>query len=859
MKKFFASLIILITIAGNDVFAQLILPKFNPINKQTTFSSEDEDSNPLPFNDGNSIYYNRLYIDGTGENTTVTSQDVWYATKAKDGWEKPYRLLKEDDLLGENLIVGTNKAGTRIYVFNALPEKDTLIRKLFYLDKAEEKYKWSDPVEVKIPGLEFGNGFLHFYVNTGETAILISKPPKGKDKDEDLFVSLKDTNGNWSSIIDLGSTINTNRFEVGSFLTNDLTTLYFSSEGHGGFGAADIFVSMRLDDSWQKWSKPMNLGEPINSTECDASFTMTNANEVYFTSDRASQHSNIFQGTTVGEVVLINTDTIRGVFINNGEAVSGVRFIITSSEGNVVGNVITDKDGGFKFKKLEGQEDYFVKLDGEDSDFLGSKIYFVNQKGVKAERYVLTEDGVFVNSNDLEFAETITGVFNYNSLPVFQSALVVLDVNGFPLDTIFTDSKGNFSYSLLSLEGGFSIIPLNMTDDDFVNVDMFLIDGSGQNLKSLKPNEFHLVEIKNDKVISRPSMAAVLQRAIDVEYNADNKNDTIRGVFINNGEAVSGVRFVITDSEGNVVGSVITDKDGGFKFKKLEGQEDYFVKLDEEDSDFVGSKIYFVNQKGAKAERYVLTEEGAFVNSNDLESAETITGVFNYNSLPAVQSGLVVLDVNGFPLDTIFTDSKGNFSYSLLSLEGGFSIIPLNMTDDDFLNVDMFLVDGSGQNLKSLKPNEVHLVDIGDDKTTPSPSMAAVLQRAIDVEDNSDNKNEIAAISSATGDLDIIYFDFGQISAPLEELDKLSLIVSAVKRIENKTIMLIAHTDNVGDESVNLGVAAARGASIRAALVERGVAVNKITLITKGETKPVAPNNTAEGRAKNRRVQVIIK
>jgi outer membrane protein OmpA-like peptidoglycan-associated protein len=642
MKKFFASLTIVITIAGNTVFAQLILPKINPINKQTTFSSKEEDSNPLPFNDGNSIYYNRLYIDGTGESATVTSQDAWYATKGEDGWEKPYRLLKEDDLLGENLIVGTNKAGTRIYVFNALPEKDTLVRKLFYLDKAEEKYKWSDPVEVKIPGLEFGSGFLHFYVNNEETAILISKTPKGKDKDEDLFVSLKDTNGNWSSIIDLGSNINTNRLEVGSFLTNDLTTLYFSSEGHGGFGAADIFVSMRLDDSWQKWSKPMNLGEPINSAEYDASFTMANANEVYFTSDRASQHSNIYQCTIVGEVVLINTDTIRGVFINNGEAVSGVRFVITDSQGKVVGNVITDKVGGFKFKKLEGQEDYLVKLDEEDSDFVGSKIYFINQKGVKAERYVLTEEGAFLNSNDLESAETITGVFNYNSLPVFQSALVVLDVNG-------------------------------------------------------------------------------------------------------------------------------------------------------------------------------------------------------------------------FPLDTIFTDSKGNFSYSLLSLEGGFSIIPLNMTDDDFLNVDMFLVDGSGQNLKSLKPNEVHLVDIGDDKTTPSPSMAAVLQRAIDVEDNSDNKNEIAAISSATGDLDIIYFDFGQISAPLEELDKLSLIVSAVKRIENKTIMLIAHTDNVGDESVNLGVAAARGASIRAALVERGVAVNKITLITKGETKPVAPNNTAEGRAKNRRVQVIIK
>ena len=517
MKRLYSFLLICFIISGNVLFAQLLLPQFNPVHKQTTFSSEEEDGNLIVCNNGTSIFYNRTYTEKDGENIIATAQEIWFATQGKSGWEKPYRLLREDDLPGENLIVGANETGTRIYVFNALPGKDTLYRRLYYLDKAEKKYKWTKPTEVIIPGFNYGNDFVHFYINPDETAILVSKPPQGNSNDEDLFVSLKDEKGNWGSLINLGKDINTKRFELGSFITNDLKTIYLSSEGHGGYGSADIFVSMRLDDSWQNWTKPLNLGEPINSIDYEAFFTMSNGNEIYFTSDRDDLHNNIYRGTFTGQLVLANNDSLKGLFINKGKPVAGATFLVSDSKGDKVADVTTNSRGVFKFEKLKGEESYLVKIEEEDPDFVGSKIYFLSEKDEKKDRYVYNEEGVFVNSKDLGVKEIFQGVFNYNSLPAVKTGLVVYDENGFPLDTIYTDEKGNFTYTVLDLETGFSLVPLNMTEDDFINADIYLLDPEGNRLKTLSPRKFHKLAIDDTELVEVQTKEINKAPGIDLE------------------------------------------------------------------------------------------------------------------------------------------------------------------------------------------------------------------------------------------------------------------------------------------------------------------------------------------------------
>ncbi|RZK26764.1 MAG: OmpA family protein, partial [Hymenobacter sp.] len=63
------------------------------------------------------------------------------------------------------------------------------------------------------------------------------------------------------------------------FLASDDKTLYFASDGHGGYGKSDIFYSKRLDSTWTHWSAPRNLGPVVNSPDFDAYYTVSAAGD----------------------------------------------------------------------------------------------------------------------------------------------------------------------------------------------------------------------------------------------------------------------------------------------------------------------------------------------------------------------------------------------------------------------------------------------------------------------------------------------------------------------------------------------------------------------------------------------------
>jgi outer membrane protein OmpA-like peptidoglycan-associated protein len=87
---------------------------------------------------------------------------------------------------------------------------------------------------------------------------------------EDIYISHKGADGVFSKPATLGKVINTVGFEISPFYTAKDSTLYFASNGHEGYGDADIFRSKRLDETWTKWSKPENMGPQTNSDGFDA-------------------------------------------------------------------------------------------------------------------------------------------------------------------------------------------------------------------------------------------------------------------------------------------------------------------------------------------------------------------------------------------------------------------------------------------------------------------------------------------------------------------------------------------------------------------------------------------------------------
>lgn len=75
---------------------------------------------------------------------------------------------------------------------------------------------------------------------------------------------------------------------------------------------------------------------------------------------------------------------------------------------------------------------------------------------------------------------------------------------------------------------------------------------------------------------------------------------------------------------------------------------------------------------------------------------------------------------------------------------------------------------------------------------------------------------------------------------------------------EKQRITVEGHTDSNGNDDSNLRLSQARAEAVRSYLIQRGVTADRVQALGKGETMPIAPNDTAEGRANNRRVEIIV-
>ncbi|MCB0640088.1 MAG: PD40 domain-containing protein, partial [Phaeodactylibacter sp.] len=117
------------------------------------------------------------------------------------------------------------------------------------------------------------------------TTLFFSSNRPGGEGGTDIWVSTLDENGLWSEPLNLGNNVNTTADEEAPFITNDGETLYFSSTGHTCLGEQDIFMSRKGEDG--KWSKPVNLGPPVNSSYRELGFFLSaDGRKGYFASDR---------------------------------------------------------------------------------------------------------------------------------------------------------------------------------------------------------------------------------------------------------------------------------------------------------------------------------------------------------------------------------------------------------------------------------------------------------------------------------------------------------------------------------------------------------------------------------------------
>lgn len=220
------------------------------------------------------------------------NQDVWIAhgdSATFTGVEHPGPPLNN---ALPNSITAITPDPNAYYCINHFKRTGDMSKGFSIIRYRSDSLLWQFPEPVEIE---------EYYTITSEVnltmsfdgKILILSAIRHDSRDMDLYVCFRQDDRHWSAPQNLGTVVNSMRRETTPFLSEDHTSLFFSSNREGGDN--DIYISKRLDDTWTNWSAPIRLVEPINSDTDDAQpyFNMSSG-YLYFTSKRDG-NSDIFR------------------------------------------------------------------------------------------------------------------------------------------------------------------------------------------------------------------------------------------------------------------------------------------------------------------------------------------------------------------------------------------------------------------------------------------------------------------------------------------------------------------------------------------------------------------------------------
>jgi outer membrane protein OmpA-like peptidoglycan-associated protein len=242
---------------------------------------------PVVSPDGQKLYFTRWkHPDNLGSNK---NQDIWVSNWLPDRtWSKaalfPAPLNNEEN----NAVCGITPTGKTL-LLNNIYGKDGSMEKGVSFSFLLRTGEWSFPKALKIVNFKNKSEFSEYTLAPNGKVLLMTTETKDSYGGKDIYVSFLNTDDTWSEPKNIGPIVNTGEAESTPFIAPDGVTMYFSSNGHVGYGNNDIFLSRRLDDTWQNWSLPENLGPIVNTPQWDGYFSVSAKGDyAYFSSTENS-------------------------------------------------------------------------------------------------------------------------------------------------------------------------------------------------------------------------------------------------------------------------------------------------------------------------------------------------------------------------------------------------------------------------------------------------------------------------------------------------------------------------------------------------------------------------------------------
>jgi outer membrane protein OmpA-like peptidoglycan-associated protein len=273
--------------------SDLIKSNMMPAKLNGGVNSEHPEIGAIVSPDGKTLFFSR-YQDPNNIGGANDEEDIWYAE-----WDALNNKWGEAKNMGAPL---NNKYPN--FINSISPDGNTLLLGNTYLPNGKmgpgfsisnkTETGWSFPTEIKITGINKQSKWAGCdFSNNQKVLLLAYEQRKNTFGDRDIYVSFIKSDNTWSKPINLGNVINTKGTESSPFLADDDSTLYFTSDGLPGYGGNDIYVSHRLDETWQNWSTPENLGPKVNTDSHQSFFSISNRN-IYYSSECESSSLDIF-------------------------------------------------------------------------------------------------------------------------------------------------------------------------------------------------------------------------------------------------------------------------------------------------------------------------------------------------------------------------------------------------------------------------------------------------------------------------------------------------------------------------------------------------------------------------------------
>jgi outer membrane protein OmpA-like peptidoglycan-associated protein len=370
-----------------------------------------------------------------------------FCSMKTDGWQKPVDITSQlggYDNLASNSITGRGDvlivymddgADGNLFLSNRKGKDWTRLRKL---NKNINTKYWE------------AHGFV---TADGQKLYFSSNRPDGFGE-LDIWVSQKEENGNWGPASNLGNTINTEYNENTPSFTEKTGTLLFSSVGHSGLGGYDVFRSVLKNG---KWTKPLGMPYPINTTSDNLLFTEDNSGQGYITSiveDKTLIRNiyRIIQGEISAEKIVAKGSVGLQDGMNIVPGLAEVRMAKADST-RLWKKIELNDSGSYKFDTKPGDYIVQVKYTGYKTDTFNLNIPKNFQgKSLSVNTSMVPEK---VSSGDFLAIRNI--LFDFDSHNLNELAKINLEklktiLSNYPELKIevtgYTDIKGSPDYNL---------------------------------------------------------------------------------------------------------------------------------------------------------------------------------------------------------------------------------------------------------------------------------------------------------------------------------------------------------------------------------------------------------------------------